>query len=71
MKAHLDFSIRWKGPKLGVLEMRRHYKNYFRGIEGIKPFRERLVLEPEGPGVLEILEELYGYVLHTRETMTV
>lgn len=71
VKAHLDFSIRWKGPKLGVLEMRRHYKNYFRGIEGIKPFRERLVLEPEGNGVLEILEELYGYVMQTSEPLTV
>ncbi len=58
VKAHLDFSIRWKGPKLGVLEMRRHYKNYFKGIEGIKPFRERFVLEPEPSGILALLEEL-------------
>jgi tRNA-dihydrouridine synthase B len=40
---HLDFSIRWKGPKLGVLEMRRHYASYFKGIPDFKPFRTRLV----------------------------
>ena len=32
VKEHLDFSIRWKGEKLGILEMRRHYANYFKGI---------------------------------------
>ncbi|MEP7323589.1 MAG: tRNA dihydrouridine synthase DusB [Saprospiraceae bacterium] len=58
VKAHLDFSTRWKGPKLGVLEMRRHYKNYFKGIEGMKPFREKLVLEAEPSGILALLEEI-------------
>ena len=43
---------------MGVLEMRRHYKNYFRGIEDIRPVRERLVLEPEASGILAILQEL-------------
>ncbi|HNR08700.1 MAG TPA: tRNA dihydrouridine synthase DusB [Saprospiraceae bacterium] len=71
VKAHLDFSVRWKGPKLGVLEMRRHYKNYFRGIEGAKSFRERLVLEPESQGVLEILEELHGQLMQSRESLPV
>ena len=42
-KKHLEFSIRWKGPVAGVFEMRRHYTNYFRGLEHFKPFRMRLV----------------------------
>jgi tRNA-dihydrouridine synthase B len=37
---HLDFSIRWKGEKLGIFEMRRHYTNYFRGLAHFKPFRQ-------------------------------
>lgn len=41
--AHLDFSVRWKNEKLGVLEMRRHYASYFKGIPDFKPFRTRLV----------------------------
>ena len=40
---HLRRSLEWKGEKLGVLEMRRHYTNYFRGYPGIKEFRNRLV----------------------------
>ena len=67
VKAHLDFSIRWKGAKLGVLEMRRHYKSYFRGIEGMKPYRERFVLEPEPSGILGILEEIASNPMFHRE----
>ena len=29
---HLKMAIKWKGEKLGVLETRRHYSNYFKGI---------------------------------------
>lgn len=42
-RKHLDFSIRWKGDKLGIFEMRRHYTNYFKGVPDFKPFRMRLV----------------------------
>jgi nifR3 family TIM-barrel protein len=59
-KQHLDFSVRWKGPKLGVFEMRRHYTNYFKGIADVKPFRTRLVEAPTAEEVHEILDELAG-----------
>jgi len=42
-KFHLRESIRWKGTALGVLEMRRHYTNYFKGYPGIKDYRQKLV----------------------------
>ena len=42
-KSHFEFSLRWKGDKLGVLEMRRHYTNYFKGIPNFKPYRMELV----------------------------
>lgn len=42
---HLDMSVKWKGEKLGILEMRRHYTNYFKGIPHFKPFRMKLVTE--------------------------
>ena len=42
-KSHFEFSLRWKGEKLGVLEMRRHYTNYFKGIPNFKPYRMELV----------------------------
>ena len=59
-KKHLDFSIKWKGERLGVLEMRRHYTNYFKGVHNFKPIRMQLVetLEPEA--VFEILNGIEG-----------
>ena len=40
---HLEMSVKWKGEKLGVLEMRRHYSNYFKGIPDFKEHRMKLV----------------------------
>jgi tRNA-dihydrouridine synthase B len=40
---HLKWSIDWKGEKLGVLEMRRHYSNYFKDLPKIKHYRSQLV----------------------------
>jgi len=40
---HINLSIKWKGEKLGVLEMRRHYTNYFRDLPKIKQYRSKLV----------------------------
>lgn len=61
VRKHLDFSIRWKGDKLGIFEMRRHYTNYFRGTADFKPFRTRLVEANTQEEVHQILEE----VIHT------
>lgn len=62
-KQHLKHSIEWKGLKLGVLEMRRHYTNYFRGFPHIKPYRNKLVtcFEPdELNAVMDEIQEVYG-----------
>lgn len=50
-KKHLEKSIEWKGEKLGVFEMRRHYTNYFRGLPNFKEYRIKLVQE-ENPEIL-------------------
>ncbi len=42
-RTHLTRSMEWKGDRLGILEMRRHYANYFSGYPNVKMFRERLV----------------------------
>ena len=63
LERHLDFSIKWKGLKLGLLEMRRHYSNYFKGIPHVKPFRYRLVTCDSYDGVLEIVAELRTHAL--------
>ena len=57
-RQHLDFSIRWKGDKLGIFEMRRHYTNYFKGIPDFKPFRMKLVDAPNIEEIQKILDEV-------------
>ena len=42
-RQHLEKSIEWKGEKLGLIEMKRHYANYFKGIPDFKEYRMQLV----------------------------
>ena len=57
-KQHFLHSLEWKGKTLGILEMRRHYTNYFRGFPHIKPYRTKLVTSHEPEEVLEVLKEI-------------
>ncbi len=57
-RKHFEFSIRWKGDKLGVFEMRRHYSNYFKSLADFKPFRTKLVEAPCAADVYALLEEI-------------
>jgi nifR3 family TIM-barrel protein len=50
-KKHLHKSFEWKGSKVGIFEMRRHYTNYLKGLPGIKDYRLKLV-------TLETVEEI-------------
>mgnify|MGYP000951939276 CR=1 FL=1 len=56
-RRHLDFSVQWKGEKLGLLEMRRHYAPYLKGLSHIKEFRTRLVNTLELNEIHDILSE--------------
>jgi nifR3 family TIM-barrel protein len=58
VKKHLDFSIRWKGNRTGILEMRRHYTNYFKGIPDFKPYRMKLVELLEQDEIYKVLDEI-------------
>ncbi len=42
-RQHLKHSIEWKGKKLGIAEMKRHYTNYFKGIPHFKDYRIKMV----------------------------
>lgn len=57
-KQHLTESIRWKGERLGILEMRRHYHPYFKGLSHFKPYREKLVTTDNIATLLGLLEEI-------------
>jgi tRNA-dihydrouridine synthase len=55
---HLEKSVSWKGPVVGIFEMRRHYANYLKGLPHIKEFRGRLVTAGDRASVEGILEEI-------------
>jgi nifR3 family TIM-barrel protein len=57
-KRHLLFSVKWKGPITGILEMRRHYSNYFKNIPDFKPYRMRMVEATDLDTILEVMEEI-------------
>ena len=57
-KQHLKHSLEWKGPRLGVLEMRRHYTNYFRGFPHIKPYRAQLVTNDDPEVLYKVMDEI-------------
>ncbi|QTY28400.1 tRNA dihydrouridine synthase DusB [Flavobacterium sp. CS20] len=57
-KRHLQMSVDWKGEKLGILETRRHYTNYFRGIPNFKPYRKTLVTSESLNQIYETLDEV-------------
>ena len=55
---HLIWSIEWKGERQGVLEMRRHYANYFKGLPNFKEHRQRLVTLDSAAEIVIALEEI-------------
>ncbi|MFN8285520.1 MAG: tRNA dihydrouridine synthase DusB [Chitinophagales bacterium] len=60
-KTHLVRSMEWKGEKLGILEMRRHYAPYFAGLPNVKAFRNKLVTTDNKEEIFEVLQELETY----------
>jgi tRNA-dihydrouridine synthase B len=57
-KNHLQKSIEWKGEKLGVVEMRNHYANYFKGISNFKDIRIKLVTLNKSEDLFLVLDEI-------------
>ena len=55
---HLELSIKWKGEKLGINEMKRHYSNYFRGIANIKEIRGELVQSNDLLEIQQLIAEI-------------
>ncbi|MFY0252971.1 tRNA dihydrouridine synthase DusB [Chitinophaga sp. 30R24] len=55
-KKHLHQSVSWKGEVVGILEMRRHYTNYLKGLPHIKEFRQQLVTYNTLAEIEEVLD---------------
>ena len=55
-KRHLEMAVEWKGETLGVLETRRHYGNYFKGIPNFKEIKSKILNEQESSVIINDLE---------------
>ena len=73
IRDHLLRSVQWKGPIVGILEMRRHYTNYLKGFPYIKEFRNQLVQKKsvEGEEVLSTgMKAIYRNTFETTNALT-
>lgn len=57
-RTHFTKSLEWKGLRVGVFEMRRHYAKYFKGMPNFKEYRTKLVQLENPEAILEVLEEI-------------
>ena len=58
VKKHFSMSLEWKGEHEGIVEMRRHYANYFKGIPDFKPYRMKLVTSLDSEEIFNTLSEI-------------
>jgi len=57
-REHFEMSLKWKEERYAVMETRKHYTNYFRGLTHFKPYRSRLVTLEDPQEVLATLDEI-------------
>lgn len=57
-RQHLMSSVKWKGETLGILEMKRHYTNYFKSVDHFKDYRMKLVTSFDLNEILATLDEI-------------
>lgn len=57
-KHHLERSIAFKGPRVGIFEMRRHLSSYFKGLPSFKETRLRLVTTDDPDELYALLDEI-------------
>ena len=59
VRQHAEWSAEWKGERLGLIEMRQHYSNYFRGIPHFKEYRTKFLQVLTMQEMEAVLEEIY------------
>ncbi|WP_076784059.1 tRNA dihydrouridine synthase DusB [Epilithonimonas bovis] len=57
VKNHALWSVEWKGERPGLVEMRQHYSNYFRGIPHFKEFKTKFLQALSLTEIDEIIDE--------------
>ena len=57
-KIQLERSVEWKGERVAVMEIRKHWGSYFKGLPNFKPFKIKLMEAKTASEVLMILEDI-------------
>lgn len=57
-KEHLEMAMQWKGERLGIIETRAHYGNYFRGLPDFKEFRIKMVTSDSADELFELFQTI-------------
>ena len=57
-RAHLMDSLDWKGTHVGIVEMRKHYSGYFKGLKDFKPIKIKLLTTLDSNELFELLQQI-------------
>ncbi len=57
-KRHLSMAIEWNGEKVALMETRKHYTSYFKGIPNIKEYRLKMLTAPTKDKVFMVFDEV-------------
>lgn len=57
-REHFSKSLQYKGERVGILEMRRHFSNYFKGLPHFKDLRLKLVTSLDIGEIHSLLDEI-------------
>ncbi|MBO4328286.1 MAG: tRNA dihydrouridine synthase DusB [Bacteroidales bacterium] len=55
-RIHLERSVQWKGEHIAVMEIRKHWSAYFKGLPNFKPYKIRLMEAKTAEEVNAVLE---------------
>lgn len=55
---HLTWAMEWKGERVGIVETRRHYANYFKGIPNFKEYRQKMVTLDAAQDIYDVFDEV-------------
>jgi len=57
-RSHLQKSIAWKGEHVGMVEMRKHYSGYFKGLKDFKPTKVKLLTALDSNQLFDLLYQI-------------
>ena len=62
-RIHFERSMEWKNEYTAVIEIRKHWTNYFKGLSHFKPFKMRLMEVKTADEVRQLLDEIGEYYI--------